>query len=92
MQKPDVLRVTFDQNPSMVEALADVKPGDKGKCEVHYTLKDKDAEGANFIIEAVVPEGYEIADDDEEEHQTPTPTSDAMMTPSSMLVRKLKKS
>jgi uncharacterized protein YdeI (YjbR/CyaY-like superfamily) len=89
MQVPDVLRATFDQNPALAEALQNSKPGDKLELELHVTLKSKDAEGADFTIEAVVPEGFEVAGPEEEQAE-PGPTSDAMMTPAAMSVRKVK--
>lgn len=88
MTKPDVLHVTFDQNPSVEEVVRDKKPGDKLKLELHVTLKQAGAESADFTVEAVVPEGYEVAEDAEEPQTGAVSASDAMMTPTAMMVRK----
>lgn len=84
MQAPDQVRITFDQNPAAMEALAQAKPGDKGRAELHYSVKSIDAEGAELIVEAIVPPGYEI---DEEDDKAPM-ASDATMTPAAMMVRR----
>lgn len=86
MQKPDQLRVTFDQNPAMSEATANAKPGDKVVLEVHCTLKAKDAEGVDLTIEAAVPEGYEVDPDKPETGMSMG--MDSVMTPTAMMVRK----
>ncbi len=92
MQATDTMRVTFDQNPAVAEALAQAKPGDEGKCEVRYTVKAKDDEGVDLIIEAVVPEGYEVDEDSTGSEITmPSPTGAAMPTPTAMMVKKIAK-
>lgn len=89
MQKPDEFRVSFDQNPAVKEAIQNLNNGDKLKLETHATLKQSDAEGATFIAEAYIPEGFEIDD------QSETPgemgmmnPAEANMTPAAMMVRR----
>lgn len=90
MHAPDLMRVTYDQNPAMLEAMAQVSLGDKVKFEVIATLKSKSAEGAEFTVEAVVPDGYEV---DETGDKVPptimgTASDEMPITPTAMLVRR----
>ena len=89
MNKPDIMRVTFDQSPHLSEATRDMAVGDRIEFEVTATLKARDQEGVDFTIEAVVPEGYEL-DEEATEPQTMggISQSDAMQTALSMTVRK----
>lgn len=86
MQIPDQLTVSYDQNPAMSQAIQDqnLRPGDQIELELHVTIKSLRPEGVDFIIDAVVPEGFEV---DEEAEDGATP-SDTLMTPAAMLVRK----
>lgn len=90
MLKPDVVRVTADQNPEFIKELEKMRIGESGKAEIRFTKKAQDAEGADLTVEAYVPEGYEI-DDDQTEPNLVGPVignQDAMMTPAAMMVRK----
>lgn len=71
MDKPDELKVSFDQNPAMQEYLADKQPGDRCEGEIQLTLKSQDTKGAVFTVEAIIPDGYEKAPDSEETNEPP---------------------
>ena len=89
MNKADEFRVTFDQNPVMKEIVTKLKPGEKVELEVHSTLKASDAEGADFIAEAYVPEGYELDEDAAPEGAMGSMSqSEPSMTPAAMMVRR----
>jgi hypothetical protein len=92
MNAPDQIRVTADQNPALIEALQNAAIGDKGVAELHFTLKARDGEGVDLIVEAVVPEGYEIAKEEKPGAMGGMMSPDAMMTPTAMQVRKMAKS
>jgi hypothetical protein len=66
--------------------------GEKFKLEVHVSLKSRDFEGVDLTVEAAVPPGYELDESAEEEpgamHMAST--TDALMTPAAMMVRKKK--
>lgn len=90
MNTPDTVTVSSDQNPVFWEVLRNMKPGDKGKVELQYTVKDNSrAEGCDLAVDAYVPEGYEVAEpgDDKPTAGSVAP-GDAMMTPAAMAVRK----
>lgn len=94
MNKPDIFSITFDQNPALAEALRDKKIGDTLELEVHCTLKQQTAEGAEFTIEAVVPEGFELDTNQEDVNQSAGGVgalshSDANMTPTAIMVRRM---
>lgn len=94
MQKQDEIRLTADQQPSVMEYLqqSGVKPGDKCEMVFHLTLKQQDPEGADFIVEAAVPEGYEMDDEQEQVPNNESMTAlnpDVTMSPAAMLVRKI---
>ncbi len=91
MNKPDQVRLTYDQNPSLAEAIKGKKNGDKLKWEMHSTLKASDAEGVDLTIEAAVPEGFEIdkdATDNSPGGVGSMSASDAQMTPTAMMVKR----
>lgn len=89
MNKPDQVIVTADQNPAFFEVLKDKKPGDKGECELQYSVKEVGTESAVLTAEAWVPEGYEVAEGEETGPEVPQNNpGDAMMTPTASLVRK----
>lgn len=91
MQQPDEITLTVDQNPAVMEAYKDSQPGDKCEIEMHLTFKSRDDEGITFIVEAAVPEGYEINEDAEpnQNPQTAPLSPDVTMSPSAMLVQKV---
>lgn len=88
--KPDTAIITFKNNPAVQEAMQSMRPGEKGKCEVRYTLKSIGADSAEVIIEAWVPEGYEVSDQADEMNLPAGQTmeEEGGMTPAAMLVRK----
>lgn len=90
MERRDTIRVTYEQNPAIKEAMRNVSEGDKGTCEVKYVLKSKDEEGVSLIIDAVIPDGYEV--DEEGDGGTMSSGSlmapDSTMSPLAMMVRK----
>src|SRR5437868_2754186 len=91
MNKPDQVRLTFDQNPSLSEAIRDLKPGDKLDLELKTSLKSSDADGVDLTIEAAVPEGFEIDKDGVDSSPGGVGSisdSDAQMTPTAMLVKR----
>lgn len=95
MNKPDELRVTFDQNPAAKEYFRDKKPGDQCRLEPdsEFTVKAIDDQGVDLIVEAFIPEGYERADDGDENSKQNLPAGGPMntepnMTPAAMMVRK----
>lgn len=65
MTTPDKLHISWDQNPSVREALANKKPGEKLEILLHLQVDAINPDGADFTIEAAVPPGYELADDDD---------------------------
>lgn len=87
MQTPDTLRISFDQNPAVGEATTNLRLGDKFKMEVHCTLKGRDSEGMDAIVEAYVPEGYEVDNSTADLSGSGAPT-EPIMTPTAMMVRK----
>lgn len=92
MQKPDVVRLTNDQQPAVSEATQHMALGDKITMEFHLTLKSRDQEGTDFNVEAVVPEGYELDKDADEAGAIALgSTNEPVMTPLAVLVRKKKK-
>lgn len=78
----------------MNDATHSMALGDKMKIELLVTLKARDPEGVDFNIEAAVPPGYELDERAEEEpgamHMAST--TDSLMTPAAMMVRKKKAS
>ena len=89
MTRPDEMRVTFDQNPAMMEATAQTAIGEKIEFKVIGTVKNRTPEGLDITIEAAVPEGYEV--DDEETAGTignGVSFEDVPMTPTAMMVRR----
>lgn len=93
MQSPDVIRINFATNPAAAEAFNDAKIGEKGKAEIRYTFKSRDATGIDLILEAIVPEGYEVSENDEPGSMAPmSEDDDNTMTPTSMMVRKMRSS
>lgn len=88
MNKPDVIRVSFQQNPALAEVLGPENVGYKGKAELHFMVKSKDEEGADLVVEAVVPEGYEVGEDTE--GAAMSPAEDEPMSPTSMMVRRMR--
>ena len=94
MNKPDTIRITFDQNPAVMEALRDRKPGDKFVfTRVETTIKGQDGEGADFTVEAYIPEGYEkVPDTEEPRAETLGSGADVAMTPAAMMIRRKTKS
>ena len=88
MLGPDQIRITWDQNPALKEYLRDKKPGDKLKCELELSFKASDQEGADLIVEALVPEGYEVADEDEEPDAPAMTGNPDGMTPTAMMVKR----
>lgn len=89
METRDILRVTFDQNPAMAEAVAQSKPGDKVKGEYLGMIKSKDSEGVDIVLDAVIPEGFELADDEVGRVPMGGPMSaEPTLSPSAMTVRR----
>ncbi len=88
MLGPDQIRITKDQNPAVFEYLRDKKPGDKCEFELHATLKATDQEGADMIVEALVPDGYEVADEGEEPDAPQMTGNPDGMTPTAMMVKR----
>lgn len=88
MNKPDVLRVTNDQNPAIAPAMRDKKIGDEVTFEVKARLKGSDVEGYDFTVLAVIPEGFEVDEDKEPDAIPMAPAvSDAPnMTPQAAMV------
>ena len=71
--------------------MKDKKPGDNGTCQLRYTVKAMDPEGVDLIVEAVVPEGYEV-DEDTDGNDVPAVNMNATssgLTPTAMMVRKM---
>lgn len=85
MQSPDRLHLSWDQNPSVREALGDKKPGEKCTIELRLQVDAVNPDGADFTIEAAVPEGYEIAKDDDNAAAPGSMPDDA--TPLGVVVR-----
>lgn len=85
MQAPDKLSLSWDQNPSVRESLANMKPGDKFVIELHTQIDSIDPDSGKFTIEAAVPEGYELDDAGDNDAQPGTIPSDT--TPVGMVVR-----
>lgn len=97
VNRPDELRISFDQNPAAKEYFQDKKPGDPCKLEPDskFTVKAIDPEGVDLIVEAFIPEGYEQADDSDEHATQNLPAGSPMsnepnMTPAAMMVRKVR--
>jgi hypothetical protein len=84
----------MDQNPTLAEYFRDKKPGDKCTLELRATVKGQDAEGVDLIVEAAVPEGYEVDETATGPELPASPmsgsVSSATMTPTAMMVRKKK--
>jgi hypothetical protein len=73
----------------MAEVTQNAAVGDKLVLELHVTLKAKDMEGVDLTVEAAVPDGYEINKDAKEPQMLGgLNATDAMMTPTSMMVQK----
>jgi hypothetical protein len=92
MQKPDEIKLTFDQNPSLAEALQQVAVGESVELEIKATLKSKDTEGVILTVEAAIPDGYEMGEPGDEQEPV-AGMGDGMltaapMTPTAMLVRR----
>lgn len=88
MNSPDQFRITRDQNPAVFEAIRDLKVGEKITFEVEATLKANDPEGADFIAEAYVPDGYVLDRDQEEPEGAGMTGMPDGRTPTSMYVRR----
>jgi hypothetical protein len=88
MNKPDEVRLSFDQNPALSEATQSMALGDKLKLEMHSTLKDRDAEGIVLTVEAAVPEGYEVDEESEDAGAISPSMTEPNMTPTAMMVKK----
>lgn len=89
MESRDILRVTFDQNPAMAEAVAQIDPGDKLEGKYIGVLKSKDSEGVDIVLTAVIPEGFEIDEDQVGRVPMGGPMStEPTLSPSAMLVKR----
>lgn len=84
----DKLHLSWDQNPSVREALGDKKLGDKCTIELHLQVDDINPDGADFTIEAAVPEGYELSENEDDASSPGTIPNDA--TPVGMVVKSRK--
>lgn len=91
MSQPDTIRITFSQNPAVMEALRDKKPGDKCTLVAEVTIKGQDPEGVDLIAEAWIPDGYERVPDTEEPAAETMGTGDVGMTPAAMMIRRKSK-
>lgn len=90
MNASDKVIITADQSPQFFEELKKCQLGGEGKAELRFIKDEQGAESAVLSVKAWVPEGYEVADDDEDVQPTTPAVSagDAVMTPTSMMVRK----
>ena len=73
MENPDIIHFSFLQNPQLKEAMARMKAGDKGECEVKYEFKGSDDQGVDLVVNSVIPKGYK--EDVASEHVVPGPIS-----------------
>lgn len=74
MKNQDVY-LDFQTNPSLADALGDANVGDTVKLEMEIMVKSKDDKGLSGVIQpnSVVPEGFEVEDDEENGNTTPAP-------------------
>lgn len=72
MESQSSIAVAFAQNPALAEYFAEKqkKIGDECELELKVTIKELSDTGAVLNIEALVPEGYEVAEDDDKEPKT----------------------
>lgn len=66
MESQTSVAVAFSQNPAVGEALQTKKVGDECELTLKARISELSADGAVLKIEALVPEGYEMADEEEE--------------------------
>lgn len=94
MEARDKLRITFEQNPTLAQLCQGnaCKAGDKVEWDLRGTIANVDAEGVDVVIDAVIPEGYELAEN-AEPGETARPGagalgSEAIISPLAMIVKK----
>ena len=88
MSKPAELVLPSDQYPQVQEAVQQMQLGDGGTWEIKFTLKEKTADATVFTVEAIIPEGYEMPKDTDDNGPQVNSPPDSMMTPAAMMVRK----
>lgn len=71
MESQSTLTISFKQNPAVAEAVSGKQIGDKLELECHATIKEMSGDGIVLSIDAVVPDGYEVAEPDEAERMSP---------------------
>lgn len=89
MNASDKVIITADQSPQFFEELKKCQLGGEGTAELRFIKDEQGAESAVLSVKAWVPEGYEVADDEDVQPTAPAVSAgDAVMTPTSMMVRK----
>lgn len=75
MQATSSLSISLNSNPALAEALSGKAVGDKIKLQLECSITELSAAAAVFGVEAVVPEGYETAPDEDEEAEPAAPVA-----------------
>ena len=84
MEAQSTLRVSLKTNPAIAEAIQKSAIGDKFDIEAKCTISDIKPDEVVLNIEALVPEGYEVADDGDEKTDAPIPPAVGIMSDNSI--------
>ena len=84
MESSTSITVSFAQNPAMQEALQGKQIGDACEVEMKSTIKELTTDGVVLQVEALVPDGYEVKPDGDENAAPPiaaaTPADETIPT------------